>query len=84
MSNEPDYFELDEASYDIGHSFGCYETSESATRAFEMGEIELWIDYHRPKTMEGWTEWEEGHKGMNIPERWEMTRKKSPDDSIKN
>ena len=54
---------------DVGKSFGWNYAWEEAQRAFDMGEIELWLAYYKPKTIEGWREWEAEH-GKNFKDRW--------------
>lgn len=58
---------------EVGKSIGAYETAAEALRAYELGEIELWLDYMRPKSSEDWDAWcaEHGsHESMR--ERWKQ------------
>jgi hypothetical protein len=64
--------ELDSAfqhGLDVGKSFGSHYAWEEAQRAYDMGEIELWLDFYRPKTLEAWREWDAEH-GKNFKDRW--------------
>jgi hypothetical protein len=47
--------------YEIGLSFGKYETAAEAQEAFDNGEIEEWLEFQRPKTMTGWDEYYKAH-----------------------
>jgi len=61
----------DEHSIDIGVSIGKYDAWREAQAAFDKGEIELWLDYNRPKTLEAWKEWRELHGSHEDMEaRW--------------
>lgn len=60
-----------EGAYDIGESVGRYKAEEEAAKAFEMGEIELWIEYTTPKTLEEWDEWEKKY-GEGFEKRWKV------------
>lgn len=62
---------IDDRSYEIGHSVGRFHAEMSAIKAYEMGEIDLWIEHHRPKSIEGWREWEKDHPRPEYPGRWE-------------
>lgn len=53
---------------DVGKSFGAYDTYMEAQRAFDRGEIELWLSFQRPKTSEEWEEWEAEHG--DLADRW--------------
>jgi hypothetical protein len=55
----------------VGESVGSYETSSEAIRAYDAGEIDLWIDLMRPKTSEAWDTWEAEHgDSKTFKERW--------------
>lgn len=54
---------------DIGKSLGSYEAQAEAQRAYDAGEIELWLAHVKPKTLEGWEEWRKEH-GDDIGDRW--------------
>lgn len=54
--------------YEVGHSFGLYASSSEAIAAYEQGEIDLWIEYQRPKTFEEWEAFEKKHG--NLSNRW--------------
>lgn len=64
-------FKIDDESFEIGMSLGAYKRETSAIKAFEMGEIERWVEYHRPKNLDGWAVWNAQHHGEDIPGRWE-------------
>jgi hypothetical protein len=56
---------------DIGESIGEFRTYESAQKAFDRGEIELWLDYYRPKSLEDWDKWYEEHGSHeDMRNRW--------------
>lgn len=55
---------------DLGESLGKYDMYLQVKKAYEMGEIELWLSYHMPKSLEDWAKWEEEH-GKNFDKRWE-------------
>lgn len=59
----------------IGHSNAVFE----AQRAQQAGELELWLEWATPKTLEGWDEWHDKH-GRGFADRW----KKSPTDNKEN
>lgn len=61
---------VDEA-YDIGMAVGRYGAEMSATKAFEMGEIDLWVEWVTPKSMEEWDEWEKKY-GEDFENRWKV------------
>lgn len=52
---------MDKDSVEIGKSFGRYEATSEAIRAFDEGRIEEWIEYVRPKTFEEWEEYKKEH-----------------------
>lgn len=54
---------------DIGQSLGSSHTIDEAQRAYDVGEIELFLDWHRPKTMEEWDEYYEKY-GKGFGKRW--------------
>lgn len=58
------------AGLDIGKSLGSYEAQAEAQRAYDAGEIELWLAHVKPKTLEGWEEWHKEH-GDDIGDRWQ-------------
>lgn len=53
----------------VGESIGFYDAYREAQRAYEMGEIELWLEYNAPKTTEEWTAWKARY-GNNFSKRW--------------
>lgn len=56
---------------EIGSDLGFSNATEEAQTAYDAGEIELWLDFNRPKSMEDWDKWEAEH-GPNekFAERW--------------
>lgn len=56
-------------AYEIGVSIGRYDAEVEAGKAFEMGEIELWIEFTTPKTWEEWEDWD-GEYGEDFGKRW--------------
>jgi hypothetical protein len=45
-------------AYALGVSIGHHESSAQARKAYEAGQIELWLEWQHPKTMEEWAEFE--------------------------
>lgn len=43
---------------EVGESFAEYRITSEAKRAYDMGEIELWLELYRPKTLAEWAEWQ--------------------------
>lgn len=60
-----------ETAYEIGESMGRYKAEVEAAKAFDMGEIDQWIEYITPKT---WEDWEAWHKenGEGFEKRWKV------------
>lgn len=57
---------------DVGESLGAYKAVTEAQRAYEVGEIELWLDYHRARSMEEWEAWEEENGPVSeFSKRWQ-------------
>jgi hypothetical protein len=72
------WMDIDERSYDLGHSLGLWEAESMAIEAYNLGEIDLYIRYVTPKSMSEWLEWENeygSHDDMRA--RW----KHVPEDS---
>lgn len=56
---------------DVGESIGAYATSSEAIRAYEAGEIDLWIEMMRPKSIEEWDIFDKKHGGREaMKKRW--------------
>lgn len=56
---------------DVGHSYGLYEAQMEAILAYEAGDIDLWIEYIRPKSMEDWDAFHEKHGSREeLKARW--------------
>lgn len=72
MASEPDEgtepVEWGDEFY-IGMDFGAYETTEEAIRAYDAGEIDLWVELMRPKTGAEWKAFDAKHP-ENLHERW--------------
>ena len=64
-TNNPDF----KHGVSVGESFGLYEAQRQALRAHQMGEIELWLQYVVPKTMEDWNAWDAQY-GADFSNRW--------------
>ena len=60
-----------EAAYEIGVGVGKYDVQVEAMKAYEMGEIDLWIEYVTPKSWEDWQGWHEEH-GRGFEKRWKV------------
>lgn len=57
--------------YDVGESMGEYKVSSEAIRAYEAGDIDLWIEYMRPKSQEDWDAFHETHGDREtLKKRW--------------
>lgn len=46
---------------DVGESIGRYDNAKEAIAAHAAGELELWLEFQRPKTLEDWADWESEH-----------------------
>lgn len=69
----PSYEPTPDEAYEIGDSMGRYRTEKEATRAYEAGEIDLWIDFIKPKTMEEWDAWEQKNGSIEeFENRWKV------------
>lgn len=53
----------------VGKSRGQLESYYEAQNAYNAGEIELWLEFNAPKTLEEWDTWDETH-GENFSDRW--------------
>lgn len=57
--------------YRLGYDMASYDIVTVAQRAFDMGEIELWLNYHKPKSMADWDLFEAENGPMEEYEkRW--------------
>lgn len=67
MTDNDDYEDLrtDSVSFDLGR---CSAEME-AIRAYDLGEIDLWIEHYRAKTMEEWEEYD-ARMGVDFSSRW--------------
>jgi len=62
---------MDDLGFGVGHSFGLYEAYVEARNAYEAGEIELWLEYNRPKSGEEWDTWTAEHGSHEeFTKRW--------------
>ena len=66
-----DYIMTVEEAYDLGRSTGRYDTEMSAKKAFELGEIDLWVEWVTPKSWEDWGAWREKY-GEGFENRWKV------------
>lgn len=48
----------DDPGYDVGYDMASYDMYAQAARARERGELDLWFEFHEPKSIQGWEEWE--------------------------
>lgn len=55
----------------IGLSIGESNAVREAQRAFDMGEIELWLAHNKAKTREEWKKWEKDHPREEMDGRWD-------------
>ena len=60
-----------EEAYDIGAAVGRYDAEMSAVKAFELGEIDLWVEWVTPKSWEEWKDWREKY-GEDFENRWKV------------
>lgn len=60
-----------EEAYDIGMAVGRYDAEMGAKKAFEMGEIDLWVEWVTPKSWEDWESWREKY-GEDFENRWKV------------
>lgn len=65
-------FELDSnQAFDLGYAMAAYELPQEASNAYAKGEIELWLEFNRPKTMEEWEDFHEKHgTSEELHARW--------------
>lgn len=75
--NEDDWYdkvlETPEYTYgfDMGESLKSYEMYREAEAAHKAGEIELWLEAYRPKSMEDWLKFEKEHgTHEELKKRW--------------
>lgn len=54
---------------EVGSDLGRFESESEAQRAYDMGEIELWLEHYRPKDMDEWDEYD-AKMGKNFSDRW--------------
>lgn len=59
------------AGMDLGRSLGRYDTEVQAVKAHEMGEIDLWVEWVTPKSLEDWGAWREKY-GEDFENRWKV------------
>lgn len=57
------------AAADLGAATAKHEMILMAQKAYDMGEIELFLEAMRAKSIEEWGEWEDAH-GKNFSDRW--------------
>lgn len=63
---------------EVGKSLGHYASAKKALAAHAAGEIELWLDLQRPKTMDQWDAWESKHGTTSeVKARWGSDDEKS-------
>lgn len=55
---------------DLGTTFGKQDAYAEAQRAYDAGEIELFLLFHRPKTREGWAAFKAEHDFDELRTRW--------------
>lgn len=87
MTQEEDNDKLDKVfdspefkfGLDLGQSLGKSHTVDEVQRAYDAGEIELYLDWHRPKTLEEWDEYYEKY-GKDFGKRWEREGSDSDSD----
>lgn len=48
--------------FSMGYDVGVYDTSEEVRRAYDLGMIEEWLDYQKPRTVEEWAEFKKMHR----------------------
>lgn len=55
--------------FSVGEDLGSYRAEEMAIAAYNAGEIDLYIKYITPKSMEDWGAWREEY-GNDFENRW--------------
>jgi len=59
----------------VGVDIGFYNATEEAHRANALGEIDLWLDFNKPRSMEEWNAWEAENGPIGIySARWMTTK----------
>lgn len=53
---------------DVGEGMGAYKAETEAIAAYQAGEIDLWIEFVTPKSMQEWEAFEAQHG--NLRNRW--------------
>ena len=60
-----------EQAFDIGEATGKYLREQELIKAYEMGEIDQYIEFITPKTWEDWEAWHEEHE-EGFANRWKV------------
>lgn len=61
------------AGVDLGKSLGRFGAEVEAIKAHEMGEIDMYIEWVTPKSLEEWDEWEKKY-GEDFENRWKYDK----------
>lgn len=69
IEDEDESLEISSHDFELGYVFGEYDAEKIARKAYDMGEIDLWIAWSKPKTIEEWEKWE-AENGEYFEERW--------------
>lgn len=59
------------AGVDLGKSLGRFGAEVEAVKAYEMGEIDMYIEWITPKSLEEWDEWEKKYED-GFENRWKV------------
>lgn len=59
------------AGMDVGKSIGRFGAEVEAIKAHEMGEIDMYIEWVTPKSLEDWQDWHEKY-GEGFEKRWKV------------
>lgn len=72
MAEVTEEFELSsDQAFDLGYAMAAYEIPQEAKNAFDKGEIELWLEFNRPKTLEEWEAFHAEHgTSKEMHARW--------------
>lgn len=77
MTNDNDPWDTPEFEHgvDVGVDIGFYNATEEARRADALGEIELWLDFHKPRSVEEWHAWEAANGSISgYSDRWKTQK----------
>lgn len=63
--------EIYDCGFDLGEALTELNMVKEARIAYEKGEIELWLEYHSPKSWEDWEKFNQEHGSFEeVESRW--------------